>query len=99
MGMKVLIQRRAEIALRSLDPPERRKVEEALRWLESTDPSALNASPKLQKLKLASPRLLYSLRVGNRLRVILSFNPTEWTVEDIVDHDRLVRLIRDGEAS
>jgi hypothetical protein len=91
--MNVQLEGRAEIALRSLDPPERDKVRAALQVLEKTDLSKLKGSQKLQALKLASQAKLYSFRVDKILRLIVSASPSQWTVEDIMHHDRLARLL------
>jgi len=91
--MDVLLQGRAEIALRSLDPPERESVHAALEVLEKTDLSALKSSRKLHALQPFSPERLYSFRVNKMLRLILSARLSEWIVEDIVNYDRLSRLL------
>lgn len=91
--MSIPIQRRAEIALRSLHPTERRRVLRALATLEATEPQIALASGKLHRLVDAAPEgNLYSYRGSQRLRVILSRDQASWTVEDIVDHDRLNRI-------
>jgi hypothetical protein len=91
--MNVLLEGRAEIALRSLDPPERQSVQAALEVLEHADLGALKSSGKLHAMKLSSPERLYSFRVNKMLRLILSERLSQWIVEDIVNHDRLARLL------
>jgi|CZKJ01.1.fsa_nt_gi mRNA-degrading endonuclease RelE of RelBE toxin-antitoxin system len=90
--MNVRLQDRAEVALRSLDPPEQEKVHAAIQVLERNDLGKLRGSQKLRALKLASQERLYSFRVNNMLRLILSASPSQWIVEDIMQHDRLARL-------
>lgn len=91
--MNVHLQDRAEVALRSLDPPEREKVDAALRMLKETDLDGLRGSQKLRALKLASQEKLYSFRASNILRLIVSYRPSKWVVEDIMERDRLARLL------
>lgn len=91
--MNVQFEGRAEIALRSLDPPGREKVQAAIQVLKKTDLGKLKGSQKLRALKLASQEKLYSFRVDKILRLILSASPSQWTVEDIMHHDRLARLL------
>lgn len=96
---KVTIERRAEIALRSLDRAERSRVESALVMLGRTKPSQWMESGKIKALRPDLPNRLYSLRVS-RLGVILSAaNQSQWVVEDIVDHDRLPGKVFAGKAS
>jgi mRNA-degrading endonuclease RelE of RelBE toxin-antitoxin system len=90
--MNVRLQDRAEVALRSLDPPQQEKVHAAIQVLERNDLGKLKGSQKLRALKLASQERLYSFRVNNMLRLILSASPSQWIVEDIMQHDRLARL-------
>ena len=90
--MNVRLQDSAEVALRSLDPPEQEKVHAAIQVLERNDLGKLRGSQKLRALKLASQERLYSFRVNNMLRLILSASPSQWIVEDIMQHDRLARL-------
>jgi mRNA-degrading endonuclease RelE of RelBE toxin-antitoxin system len=90
--MNVRLQDRAEVALRSLDPPQQEKVHAAIQVLERNDLGKLKGSQKLRALKLASQERLHSFRVNNMLRLILSASPSQWIVEDIMQHDRLARL-------
>jgi mRNA-degrading endonuclease RelE of RelBE toxin-antitoxin system len=91
--MNVQLQDRAEVALRSLDPPERDKIRAALRELEQTDLAKGERSRKLRALKLASQAKLYSFSVGRILRLILSYSPSQWVVEDIMLRDGLARFL------
>jgi len=91
--MNVQLQDRAEVALRSLDPPEREKIRAALLELEKTDLANGASTRKLRALKLASQAKLYSFSVGRILRLVLSHRPSEWVVEDIMLRDGLARFL------
>jgi mRNA-degrading endonuclease RelE of RelBE toxin-antitoxin system len=91
--MNVQLQDRAEVALRSLDPPEREKIRTALRELEKTDLAKGEHSRKLRTLKLASQAKLYSFSAGRIFRLILSYSPSKWVVEDIMLRDGLARFL------
>jgi mRNA-degrading endonuclease RelE of RelBE toxin-antitoxin system len=91
--MNVQLQDRAEVALRSLDPPEREKIRAALRELERTDLGEGERTRKLRALKLASQAKLYSFNAGRILRLILSYSPSKWVVEDIMLRDGLARFL------
>jgi hypothetical protein len=93
MLMHLIIHRRAEVALRSLNPTERKKILQALDLLQYASIEELNQSGKFHKIHAASGERLYIYRSSRRLRIVLSKNENEWTVEDIVDHDRLDRLL------
>ena len=92
-SMNVQLQDRAEVALRSLDPPEREKIRAALRELEKTDLGKAERTRKLRALKLASQAKLYSFNAGGILRLILSYRPSQWVVEDIMLRDGLARFL------
>lgn len=99
-GMSVLLSSRAEIALRSLDPPERERVHKAILSLQKASESGKLIKShhwRLTLLKLPSPEKFYSFRVGKTLRLILSSHKSQWIVEDIIDHDRLARLLPGSE--
>lgn len=70
--MKLEIHPRAEIALRSLDKEERKKIRAALVSIENRTLQELFKSKKLQKIKFASGEVFYSYRGSLRLRIILS---------------------------
>jgi plasmid maintenance system killer protein len=89
----VQLEGRAEIALRSLDQPEQEKVQAALQVPDKTDLGKLMGSQRLRALKVASQETLYSFRVNKILRLILSASPSQWVVEDIMQRDRLARLL------
>lgn len=93
--MHLSIERRAEIALRSLQKSERKHVERALNELLSSDRAALQQSPKLHKLASGfSGRKLFVYRASPKLRLVVSLEDDVCVLEDIVDHDRLDRLLK-----
>ena len=92
--MHVLIQRRAEIAMRSLGKIEQNRILRALSVLLAADWTQLYRGPKLHKLATGlSGKKLFIYKGSPKLRLILSLEGDTCTVEDIVDHDRLDRLI------
>jgi hypothetical protein len=91
--MNVQLEGRAEIALRSLDQPEQEKVQAALQVLEKTDLGELMGSQRPRAMKVAPQETLHSFRVNKTLRLILSASPSQWVVEDIMQRDRLARLL------
>lgn len=89
--MDVVLQRRAEIAFRSLGKLEQKQIARALAELSAADRRQVNR--KLRSLaKNLSDKRLFVYRGNAKLRLILSFEDGVCTVEDIVDHDRLERL-------
>lgn len=93
--MQLQVQRRAEIALRSLNTADRQRIDRALNELASADPRRGPRLPKFHSLATGfSGKPLFAYRAGRRLRLILSFNDDLCVVEDIVDHDKLDRLLR-----
>ena len=80
----------------SLDRVERDRVNRGLEALRSSGSQQLARSGKIIKLNTISGDNLYSYRAGARLRVVLSQTRTGWIVEDIVDHDRLLRILPKG---
>lgn len=94
--MILIVQRRAEIALRSLQAFERCLVNRALEELLAVDKATLRANRKIHALKSdRSEKQLFVYKGSPKLRLVVSF-PDEDTclVQDIVDHDRLDRLVR-----
>ena len=91
--MNITMQRRAEIALRSLSKTEKGQLENALNELTSLSPMEFYRNSKIHKILSASGEKLYSLVGSRRLRIILSVHAESCTVEDIIDHDRLSRLL------
>lgn len=98
--MEIIIERRAEIAFRSLDKNEQKKITHSLSAISNIDRKELVLEPKLHKLATGfSDKKLYSYRGSPKYRLILSFEEEFCIVEDIVDHDRLNRLfVKKGEA-
>jgi hypothetical protein len=95
--MNISIQRRAEIALRSLDKIEQERIIRSLSDISAIDQVNLSQEPKLNKLRKLvtgfSGKKLYVYQGSPNLRLILSFEGDTCTVEDIVDHDRLSWLV------
>ena len=90
--MQLHIHRRAEISLRSLGAVEQKRIHRALAEL-AAEPKLPYSSPKLRGLSTGlSGKKLYAYRASPQLRLILSLDADECTVEDIVNHDRLDRL-------
>lgn len=93
--MTVEIERRAEIALRSLDSEDQKRVLRVLDILAKFGREELQRSRKLQKLNIPAIGLAYFLyRASPRLRVIVSFSEDVCTVEDILDHDKIERFTK-----
>lgn len=90
--MQVTVQRRAEVALRSLDARDRDRVSTAIARLEQAQFRELSERGQIKKLRQAPGVSLYEMRATNRLRLVLSFQNDRAVVEDIVPHDRLDRL-------
>ena len=91
--MNITIQRRAEIALRSLQQNERKQILKSLQQLEEVQPKDLWHIPKLQKLPNDLGKELHIYQGNRRLRLILSIKNNICIVEDILDHDKLGRLV------
>jgi len=91
--MKLVMQRRAEIALRSLESAEQKQITRALDELDSAVPASFNESPKIYKLLPVLGEKIYVYRGSKKLRLILSVKDDICTVEDIIDSDRLDRLL------
>lgn len=93
--MYLRIERRAEIALRSLQKKEQKHIDRALNELLESDMATLRQNPKIHMLA-SGPfgRKLFVYRGSPKLRLVLSFDQETFVLEDIVDHDRLDRLIK-----
>ncbi len=91
--MQLKLERRAEIALRSLTQIEQRHVIRALNEISAVTPEELWLSRKLHKVISASGEKLYVYRSSLRLRLVLSVEGDSCTIEDLVYHDRLDRLL------
>lgn len=93
--MHLRIERRAEIALRSLQKIEQKHIDRALNELLALDQATLRHSPKIHVLMSGlSGRKLFVYRGSPKLRLVLSFEGETCILEDIVDHDRLGRLVK-----
>lgn len=97
--MQLRIERRAEIALRSLQKIEQNHIARALSELAASDMAILRQSSKLHKLASGfSGRNLFVYRGSPKLRLVLTFDGNTCVLEDVVDHDRLDQLIlREGQ--
>lgn len=95
--MQLRIERRAEIALRSLQGAEQKHVDRALSDLLASEIATVRHSHKIKSITLSSSsRNLFVYRGSPKLRLILSFENGTCILEDIVDHDRLDRLVKRG---
>lgn len=94
--MNLLLERRAEIALRSLRGVDEKQVLRALHELTALDPRTFFQHPKIHKVLVSTSSPLYVYGRGMRLRLILSVDGENCKVLDIVDHDRLGRLLPSG---
>lgn len=92
--MQLRIERRAEIALRSLQKTEQEQINRVLQELRSFDRATLSQNSKLSMISSGySSRKLFVYKVTRNLRLVLTFDGDTCVLEDIVDHDRLYRLI------
>lgn len=91
--MNITIQRRADMALKSLSLMEKGQLESALKELKVLSATEFYNHPEIQKLISASGEKLYAFIGSKRLRIILSANADSCTVEDILDRERLSRLL------
>jgi hypothetical protein len=91
------IHKRAEVALRSLGNADRISIHKALEKLRNINIQTLMRSRQLKKSQTPSGEPLYIYRGNLRLRIILSKQNSSWIVEDIIDHDRLDRILRERE--
>lgn len=96
--MVLVIQRRAEIALRSLQTAERKQVERSLRELFAVDREALRDNQNLHAVRpRRSGQQLFVYKATPNLRLVVSFPENDTClVQDIVDHSRLDRLLDQG---
>lgn len=93
--MDLQFQRRAEIALRSLQKGDQRRIERALTELRASDRLSLSSNPKFRLVATGfSGNKIAVYRATKRLRLVLSFEADACIIEDIVDHDRLDRLVK-----
>lgn len=91
--MDVDIKKPAEVALRSLQDTEQRRMMRVLDVLSSSSPAEFGRNPKVHKLVTRFGEKLYSYRGSEKLRLILSVEGDTLTVEDILTHDRLERML------
>lgn len=89
--MDIVIQRRANIALRSLENSEQKQILKALERIKITPAKDLFQTLELNKLKNLGQNL-YIYRGNYRLRLILSIKNDVCTVEDIIARDKLDML-------
>src|SRR4051812_19709601 len=94
--MKVILYRRADIALRSLGTVERKHIDKALRELEDINPKDFSRSRKIHRVTSAAGETLYVYRGSPQLRLVLSVHGDTCAIEDVVDHNRLDRLLFKG---
>ena len=90
--MNVVLHRRAEIALRSLERAERNRISRELDALETLGPADLRQSGKLWKLATPSGEDLYSYTGSPQLSLVLSIEANAYVVQDVVARDRLNQL-------
>jgi hypothetical protein len=94
--MKVELQRRAEIALRSLQGVDRKQVLRAIQVLEISDRSALQAGGKLRLIRLGQRgKVLFLYVASPKFRFVISFRDADYCiVQDILHHDQIERLVK-----
>lgn len=94
--MDVYIEKRAEVALRTLSSSDQRKVEKTLQHLSSIVPKQLTLSNDIRALRVASGQMVYIARVGRALRMVFSIKGNDCFVQDIVHRDRIERIVSLG---
>jgi hypothetical protein len=95
--MQLRIERRAEIALRSLQKTEQKHVDRALSSLLASEVATVWHSHKIKPIATGfSGRKLFVYRGSPKLRLVLSFENDTCILEDVLDHDRLDRLVKRG---
>lgn len=95
--MQISIERRAEIALRSLEGAERTKVEIALAELLSVDARALHTNVNITRLvRESSGKNLFVYKVGKEMRLVISFEGDSCIVEDVFYRNRLAGFVGKG---
>jgi mRNA-degrading endonuclease RelE of RelBE toxin-antitoxin system len=90
--MEIVLQRRAEIAIRSLSKFEQKQIKRALDTISSVTPTELYQNPKFRKLRVGSGETLYMYRGNLKLRLLLTIQGENCTIEDVVDRDKLSHL-------
>jgi hypothetical protein len=90
--MVLVLEHRAEIAIRSLSRLEQAQVRRALDEIGAIAPNELCQSSKFQKFCAGSGETFYVYPGTPSLRLILSINRDKYTIEDVIDRDKLSRL-------
>lgn len=93
--MNIQIERRAEIALRSLHGVDQKQVTRALHELKTIEMQDFYRHQKIHKVFSPTGGNLYIYGGGMRLRLVLTIEGENCRIIDIVDHDRLGRLLLD----
>ena len=88
--MIIQIQRRAEIAIRSLGRQEQLRINRAVQKLEAT--SRFDAQSILHLHKLNGMSGLFVFRATPKIRMLLSFEGDVCTIEDLVTPDQLTKI-------
>ena len=97
--MQVLIQRRAEIALRSLQKTEQNEIKRTLNKIKRTLSGLLHPDNLerygFRKNPLSpnfSGKPLYTCEGSPDLQLVFSVDSDTYTLEDIIDRDRFIQL-------
>ncbi len=93
--MNLLFERRAEIAMRSLRGTDQKQVQRALHELQALEPKEVFRHHKIHRFAASLSEPLYVYSGGIRLRLVLKIDGANCRIVDIVDHDRLDRLLQD----
>ena len=89
--MQVVKEQRADIMIRSLSKAQQNQINRSLSALSTTDAAELRPSlPKLPTSRTDAEFFVY--RGSPSLRLILSLSGDTWTVEDVIDKERLAGL-------
>lgn len=88
--MIVQIQRRAEVAIRSIGKQEQLRISRAIQKIEAT--SRLDAQSLLHLKKLNATSGLFVFRATPKIRILLSFEGDVCTIEDLVTPDQLTKV-------
>lgn len=93
--MNITMQRRAEIALNSLNNQEKGRLKRALESLKKLSIIELSNLPEMRKLVSISDKNLYAFNGSEKLKIILSVDKTHANaciVEDIFPREQLESL-------
>lgn len=91
--MILVIQKRVEVALRSLSGKERDSFSSAINNLLLLLRKDFSNHPTIHAIKLQSGEKLYTYNLSNKLRLVLSIDDDTCVVQDLVNRDRLTRLL------